>query len=649
MINKAIILAAGKGLGFNGHDVPAPLVELGGIPLIKRCINALEHNGIYDVVVVVGYRGEEIKRWVASDPGISASITWVETADGDRGVGHSLAAAGPLVDQPALVLNTQVVFGPDILTPLADQEELQHDVTLLVDRKLSRIYDLGAATKVRIQGDEVVELGLDLSAAYDAVALGICVVSPRFLRSLMITDNVDQSFNALAAREVSQHRVGSLDINGSQWQEISSPESRLHAEWLLRAYGEDLSGHPEPPKATKSATVGDPQRTLSYIEGLLSEKNARHYILFNPGPVLTSPRVKSALVHHDVCHRDSDYSVVLRRLQHKLRKVCKVGAEHDIVLLSGSGTASMEAAMSTCIAPSGKLLVISNGAFGERFVEIAQVHDIQTTHLRYDWGQLVDPADVRQALTDDPGIEAVVMCHHETSVGILNPVREVGSICRQHSALFFVDAVSSLGGENVDVRRDQIDVLISSANKCLHAISGVSFVCVAGHVWDRIADHKPRAYYLDLRRYKRISDSNSQTPFTPAVSNFFALDAALDELLQEGVHARIRRYRTTNRRIRQALLRLGMQPFTATGHESHSIVTIGVPPYIAFSELYEQMKRRGYIIYGCKEQLKDRFFQIANMGDLSEEMVQGFLDTLEQVLKRAAKRHDDQRALQALA
>ena len=644
MIEKAIVLATSKGAVFNDeHDVPAPMEQVGGATLIKRCLDALERNGIYDVVVVTGYRGEEIRRWVTDHAGGSTTITWVETAQ-QQGDGEALAGARAHVDQPVLVLGTQLVFAPRILTPLVNLEHPPHDVTLLVDRKLSHIYDLGGAMKVRSAGGRVLEMGGELTR-FNSVSLGICAVMPRFFESLPVLDlRASQNLHTLVQRAAWSGQAGTMEINGSQWQAISSPESRLHAEWLLRANGEDLSGHPEPPKNPLPATVGDPRRTLSYIEGLLSEKNARHYILFNPGPVLTSPRVKSALVHHDVCHRDSDYSLVLRRLQHKLRKVCRGGPEHDIVLLSGSGTASMEAALASCIPPSGKLLVTSNGAFGERFTEIAQVHGIRTHHLRHAWGQQVDVADVRRILEADEEIVAAVMCHHETSVGLLNPIREVGRSCRERDVLFFVDAVSSLGGEDLDVRRDHIDLLISSANKCLHAISGVSFVCAARHVWRRIEDYPARSYYLDLRRYKRISDSLSQTPFTPAVSNFFALDAALDELLAEGVDARIRLYRQTNRRIRQALRRMGLEPFTDTGNESHSICTIQIPPYMKFPELYDEMKRRGYIVYACKDQLGERYFQIANMGELSEEMVQGFLDTLELVLRRAAR---DRRGLHA--
>jgi len=224
------------------------------------------------------------------------------------------------------------------------------------------------------------------------------------------------------------------------------------------------------------------------------------------------------------------------------------------------------------------------------------------------------------------------MIHHETSVGLLNPVREVGALCRAHGALLIVDAVSSLGAEDLDVVRDNIDICYGSANKCLHAVSGASFMCVSPRVWSRIEKLKPRSYYLDLRRYRKYMDELAQTPFTPAVSVYFALDAACGEFLADGHTARFETYRERNRRLRDGLAALGMPSFTQTGHESHSIVTCRLPDGVSFEPLYDAVKERGIIVYGCKGVLADRYMQIANMGDLSIEAIDQFLMVMGQEL-----------------
>ncbi|MFH1130081.1 MAG: aminotransferase class V-fold PLP-dependent enzyme, partial [Pseudomonadota bacterium] len=284
------------------------------------------------------------------------------------------------------------------------------------------------------------------------------------------------------------------------------------------------------------------------------------------------------------------------------------------------------------------------GAFGERFAEIAKVHKIEVARLQYEWGELVDANAVARILDEDPKIVAVVMCHHETSVGLLNPIHAVGKICRERDRMCFVDAISSLGAEDVDVRRDNIDVLISSSTKCLHAVSGVAFACVNKRIWPTVEGIPSRVYYLDLKHYR-----NGQIPFTPAVSNIMALDVALDELLQIGVKARIERYRSLNQHIRDSLRKMGFEPFTENGFESHTISTVAIPDVISFDELYATLKKQGFIVYACKERLQKKYFQIANMGELTDEMVQGFLDTLALVLRRAARSKKTVTARQASA
>ncbi len=183
-----------------------------------------------------------------------------------------------------------------------------------------------------------------------------------------------------------------------------------------------------------------------------------------------------------------------------------------------------------------------------------------------------------RALDADPDIAAAAMIHHETSVGMLNPIGEIGRLCRARGVTSIVDAVSALGVEDLDVVRDGIDICYSSANKCLHSVSGVSFLCVAPEVWPRIADIAPRVYYLDLKRHRRYLDELRQTPFTPAVSSFFALETALDELTEQGgVPARREVYRKRSLRIRRVFADLGFESFTNTGRESHTISTLRVP------------------------------------------------------------------------
>ncbi len=370
------------------------------------------------------------------------------------------------------------------------------------------------------------------------------------------------------------------------------------------------------------------------VTALLETKKHGHYMLLNPGPVNTTATVKSALVHHDVCHRDAVFSELMVSMTGKLRRIYRGTPQHTVVAITGSGTAAMESALVSTVPPDRKILIVDNGAFGGRLVEVATVHEMDIVHLRYGWGEAVVTADVEAALLQYPDIAVVAMIHHETSVGLLNPVGEIGALCKQHDVLLIVDAVSSLGAEDLDVVRDNIDICYGSANKCLHAVSGASFMCVAPRVWDRIAGLKPKSYYLDLRRYRRYMDELAQTPFTPAVSVYFALDAACSEFLADGHTARFAMYERRNHELRVGLAALGMPAFTHSGAESHSIVTCKLPDGVAFEALYDAVKARGIIVYGCKGILAERYMQIANMGNLGDDSIALFLSVLAEEIAR---------------
>jgi 2-aminoethylphosphonate-pyruvate transaminase len=370
------------------------------------------------------------------------------------------------------------------------------------------------------------------------------------------------------------------------------------------------------------------------VAALLGAKRHAPYVLLNPGPVNTTATVKSALVHYDVCHRDAVFSELMVSLTGKLRRIFRGTPHHTVVAITGSGTAAMESALVSTVPPGKKILIVDNGAFGARLVEVAKVHEMDIVHLRYAWGETVDPAHVDEALAAYPDIAVVAMIHHETSVGLMNPVREVGALCRRHDALLVVDAVSSLGAEDVDVVRDNIDICYSSANKCLHAISGASFMCVSPRVWSRIEGLQPKSYYLDLRRYRKYMDELAQTPFTPAVSVYFALDAACGEFLADGHAKRFEMYRARNAKLRAGLAALGMTSFTSTGVESHSIVTCKLPEGVAYDALYQAVKARGILLYGCKGILADRYLQIANMGDLADGTIERVLAVLGEEIAR---------------
>ena len=638
-IRQALILAAGRGRSVADPTAANCLAKVGSSSLLLRTLRVLAAAGIRRVGITVGFEAAGVRRHVdvirRSEPSLP-EVLFFDNPAWDRPNGLSVLAARKLIGERTLLVMADQISAPHLVREMAGLPPEGEETVLAIDHDLSRVFDFDDATKVKLwnrvgRDGRVAGIGKEL-AEFDAVSTGLFVMSPALVACLDdLAKTKDPSLTEGVAEAARRGLVVAHDVAGAIWQDVDSAEMRLHAEWLLRVYGDELL-HPEVP-APAPSTGAD---TLALIESLLAEKNLPRYTLFNPGPVVTSAGVKAALVHYDVCHRDEDYSGVVRRLQQKLRPIFGASDEHEMLLLTGSGTAAMEMAVSSVVPPGKKILTVENGAFGERLGEIARLHGMAHVALSCPWGSLPDAAALEAMLAADPEIAVVAMVHHETAVGVVNPVGAMGRVCRARGVTLVVDAVSSLGAEDLDVVRDNIDVCYSSANKCLHSVSGVSFVCVAPGVWPRIADIPPRVYYLDLKRYRRYLTESAQTPFTPAVSSFFALEKALDELFEQGgVQARRETYRRRNLLIRRVLSDLGFQSFTNTGRESHTIITARVPSFVDIDTLYTRLKEHGFIIYRCKGALGAHHVQIANMGELPDATIDAFLGAMAEEVGRA--------------
>jgi 2-aminoethylphosphonate-pyruvate transaminase len=599
-VQRGIILAAGRGSRLvNGSGIPKPLVEVGGKPMIQHVLTAFREAGLSEAVVVVGYQAEKIRQALAGEQGIA--ITIVENPDWQKSNGVSLLAAARYVDQPCILSMADHLYEAPMVRMLCRLPVIDGICHLLVDDEAEAVFDIDDATKVRRLGDRIVAIGKELDD-YDGIDCGVFRITPALIDALAATyrERGDCSLSDGVRQLCSRGLMRAVQVAGETWLDVDTPQALRHANALLR------------------------------IKELESCREAP-YLLMNPGPVSLSPGVRRAITAADLCHRDEDFSRVFDGVRRKLRRVYGASAGHDIVVFNGSGTAAVEAAVSNFVPRAGKLLVVRNGAFGERIAEIARAYHIPLAELGFAWGEPVDLARVEQALDADPAITTVAMVHHETSTGLLNPVARLGALCRSRDLVLIVDAVASLGGEELDVTRDNIDVCASSANKCLHAISSVSFICAAERAWERIRDEQPRGYYLDVRRYRAYA-GQGQTPFTPSVQGLLALDRALTEALELGLARKRARYRVLNTAIRAGLADMGLGTFTHTGQEAHVLTIAQVPEGISFEELYGEMKSRGYLIYECKAALANRYFQVANMGAMTMDDVQGFLANFRAVL-----------------
>src|SRR5437867_2224559 len=239
------------------------------------------------------------------------------------------------------------------------------------------------------------------------------------------------------------------------------------------------------------------------------------WILLNPGPANTTTTVRQALVMPDLCHREPEFFQIMRSCRERLVRLAGGSSDWTAVIFTGSGTAAVEAALASAVPSDGGVLVVNNGVYGDRMVRICRAHNIRHHAIACDNVTPVAPSEVARVLREHRSLSHVAVVHHETTTGLLNPVREVADVAAAEGRRLVVDAMSSLFGEPLDVTRESIDFVMASANKCLQGIPGVSFVIARRSAVEALKGRAPRSVYLDLYN-QYVQQEADNTPFTPA-------------------------------------------------------------------------------------------------------------------------------------
>jgi 2-aminoethylphosphonate-pyruvate transaminase len=358
-------------------------------------------------------------------------------------------------------------------------------------------------------------------------------------------------------------------------------------------------------------------------------------ILLNPGPVTLSGRVRAALLGPDLCHREPEFGALQASIRARLLAVYDLPAsEWAAVVLTGSGTAAVEAMLTSLVPREGRLLIAENGVYGERMRSMAERHGIALAVAAADWQGTLDLERVRAALAAHRDITHVAVVHHETTTGRLNDLGGLAALCREFGAGLLIDGVSSFGAEFLDFAGWPVHACAATANKCLHGVPGTSFVMVRRAAL-AAADAR-RSLYLDLAGYLANQDGGG-TPFTQSVQTFYALDAALAEFFEEGGwSARRASYRARQGRVRAALARLGVATLLETEATSCVLQAFRLPPAMTYAELHDGLKARGFVIYAGQGKLAAGIFRISTMGAIGEGDLDRLVQALEAVLGGAA-------------
>ena len=324
-------------------------------------------------------------------------------------------------------------------------------------------------------------------------------------------------------------------------------------------------------------------------------------ILLTPGPLTTRLATRQAMLR-DWGSRDPAFIALTAELRARLLAIAQGEATHVCVPLQGSGTFIVEAAVATLVRPTDKLLVLANGAYGERIAAIAGRLGRPVEVLRWPEDRPVEARRVAEALRADPGLTHVALVHCETTTGLLNPLAEVAEAVAGAGRRLLLDAMSSFGAIGIDLRSVPVTAVMASANKCLEGVPGIGFALIEREALARSAGVSP-SVSLDLHDQWRGFEKDGQWRFTPPVQVVAALVEALRQLEAEGgPAARLARYRENLRTLLAGMRRLGFEPYLEESVQAPIIATFRVPedrPF-RFASFYDALAARGFLIYPGK-------------------------------------------------
>jgi 2-aminoethylphosphonate-pyruvate transaminase len=356
------------------------------------------------------------------------------------------------------------------------------------------------------------------------------------------------------------------------------------------------------------------------------------FLLFTPGPVNVADNLRDAISKHDICHREIEFNELLAGIEQKLLSLFQIKKRHRYraVVITGSGSAANESMLSSVVG-KGSILILSNGEFGERLYKTSMIHNDQTHLMEVPWGDSFDPRIIEAYLTRNK-INVIAMVHHETCSGMLNPLAEIGALAKAHGAIFVVDGVSSVGAEPIDMESCDIAFCSSSSSKAVGSYPGLSFVIGREKEFKKLKTYKANTNYLNLATFYEFLETRSQTPNTPAVPLFHALDQALTNILRDGVSRRFATILARADQLRRGMRKLNLEFLIDERHMCSVLTTVRVPPLLNVGDIRRRLREKSIIIYEGKGCFQGKVFQVGNIGEMSAFDIRFFLRTLKDVL-----------------
>lgn len=352
-----------------------------------------------------------------------------------------------------------------------------------------------------------------------------------------------------------------------------------------------------------------------------------------PGPTPCPEKVLQAMTKQMINHRGKEFVELMGQVTARLKELFQT--KNDVFILTASGTGGMEAAVVNTLSPGDRVLAVCSGVFGERFATIAESYGADVQRLRFEWGNAADPEAIARALDSDPSAKALLVVHNETSTGVTNDLGAISAVVKQREKLFLVDAISSLSCIDLPVDDWGCDIVVTGSQKGFMVPPGLAFVSISEKAWQAHAEAKMPRFYWDFTKAKRFLESG-QTPWTPAVSTFYALAASLETMVEEGLANIFARHQRVGNKARQGAKSLGLSLFADESHASNTVTAINSPDGLDTAKFLQLLREEhGLILAGGQERLRGKIFRIGHLGYVTEDDIDEVMETLRITLPRA--------------
>lgn len=603
MIRQAVIMAAGLGSRLKGRTeaMPKGFLEIDNQAIVEMSVKKLFSAGIEHIIIGTGHCAEWYEKLASRYTG----ITLVHNPEyASTGSMATLALCADSVKSDALILESDLIYDENGLFCLINDNRenviLASGSTASGDEVYLEADKNGNLFKHSKRAEDLAHIHSELVGITKVSVSALQEMKAFYSNHLVDQPKMEYETAMSAVSSQGKHPFAIHKIDTYLWREIDD-ENHLNMA-IQNVY---------------PAIIAHEQR-----------RKVRREVLLNPGPATTTDSVKYAQICADICPREKEFGQVMTWITDELSLMAGKPGMVKTVLFGGSGTLSDEVMLCSCVPENGKLLIVDNGAYGDRMCKIASVYKLHYEVFSSSGYLSLNVQDLQKRLIEG-NFTHLAIVYHETTTGLLNPVPEIGRFCRKHGIVTIVDAVSAFAAIPIDMDADGIDFMASTSNKNIQGMAGVAFVFCRSASLEKILDYPSRSFYLNLQEQYNYFEKTGQMRFTPPVQTLYALRQAIIETKIETIIGRYNRYTACWKILLDAVKKLGLQILVPEEAQSHLITAIIEPDssQYSFETMHDLARKKGFTVYPGK--LSDaNTFRIANIGDIQPEDMQQFAEFL---------------------